>query len=318
MKQLLLLIVLLSVQSIFLNAQDKDYIEWYLFREDVNIFVKEIGTGKDTVIVVHGGFGANHDYMTDAIKGLEKKFRFFLYDQRGSVLSYTDKENLTFQKNVEDLHALVKALKLKNANIFCHSMGTLVGMEFTKQHPELVSHLVLAGTIVPKAEGDESVFTERYGEQVHFLQNREEVIELLQPYRDKGIDSLRKVVRDDSPFSHKELTEHWRIQFASTNIYDVSKYHLLKGGMAYYKPDGAAIAETVDFNYDYRDVLNDKTKTTIINGDYDFLDFNGEVLKELLKGYNNIELLIIPNAGHNSWVDNPGLFKKYLKHGLTR
>lgn len=145
-----------------LSAQDKNYCEWYLQREDVDIFVKELGTGKDTVIVVHGGFGANHDYMLDAIKGLEKKIHFVLYDQRGSLLSPTKKENLTFQKNVDDLYSLVKALKLKKAKILCHSMGTLVGMELTKQHPELVSNLVLTGTIAPRSDSLRSVFSERY------------------------------------------------------------------------------------------------------------------------------------------------------------
>ena len=75
--------------SISLNAQDKNYEEWYLKTNDnQDIFVKELGTGKDTIIVVHGGFGANHDYMTDITKGLENKYHFIFYDQRGSLLSW--------------------------------------------------------------------------------------------------------------------------------------------------------------------------------------------------------------------------------------
>lgn len=73
---------LIAVQSTI--AQDKRYEEWYLKTKDtISIFVKEIkSASKDTVIVVHGGFGANHDYMLDAIKGLESKFYFILYDQQ--------------------------------------------------------------------------------------------------------------------------------------------------------------------------------------------------------------------------------------------
>ena len=318
MRQLFFLLALLSVVSICLNAQDKDYIEWYLQREDLDIFVKEIGVGQDTVIVIHGGFGANHDYMTDAIKGLENRFRFFLYDQRGSLLSPTATENLTFQKNVEDLHALVMALNVKKVKLFCHSMGTLIGMEFTKQHTELVSDLVLAGTIIPKSDSSGSVFSERYQEQVNFLMTRKEVQDLLKPYNDKGIYKPWQRMEKDSTYTYKELTEFWRIIFASSNIYDINKHHLLKGGNAYYKKDAAVISQTVNWNYDYRDVMNNKVKTTIINGDYDFLDFNAETLKELLKDYKNIDLLIIPDAGHNSWIDNPDLFRKYLLQGLTK
>lgn len=62
--------------------------------------------------------------------------------------------------------------------------------------------------------------------------------------------------------------------------------------------------------------MNSKFKTTIINGAYDFIDFNGDELRELLEGYENIQLKIIPKAGHNSWIDDPEMFKKYLLEGL--
>ncbi|MBC9794876.1 alpha/beta fold hydrolase [Sinomicrobium weinanense] len=318
MKRILLLVLAL-LQSVFLPAQDQNYTEWYLQCEDVDIFVKETGHGKDTVIVVHGGFGANHDYMTDAIKGLEKEFRFVLYDQRGSLMSPTKKENLTFQKNIDDLLALTKALKLKKVKLFCHSMGTLVGMEFTEQHPDLVSHLVLSGTILPRSDSLGNVFSERHKKQVDFLVNRKEVKTLIGPFKAKGIDNLRSVQDiDTSGLSHKDLTEYWRINFAAINIYDVSKHHLLKGGRAYYKQASSVMTETVNWSYDYRDVLNNKAKTTIINGDHDFFDFQGRILKTLLKGYNRIELKIIAYAGHNSWIDNPLLFKNNLAAALTR
>lgn len=310
--------IFIFFQTILLNAQDKNYTEWYLQREDLDIFVKELGTGSDTVIVIHGGFGASHGYMIDAIKGLENKFHFVFYDQRGSLLSPTKKENLTFQKNVADLYALVKALKLKKVKLFCHSMGTLVGMEFTEQHPKLVTHLVLAGAILPKSDSIQSVFSERQKNQVEFLLNRKEVIELRKPYKEKGVDGLKSIQDiEKSQLSHKDLTEYWRIRFAAVNIYDVKKYNLLKGGRAYYKQDASVMVKTVNWDYDYRDVMNN-TKTTIINGEYDFLDFHGKMLQSLLKGYKNIEVKIIPKAGHNSWIDNPSLFKIYLKNALTR
>jgi len=305
--------------SLMLYAQDKNYNEWYLQQDDADIFVKEIGHGKDTVIVVHGGFGANHDYMLDAVEGLQDKFRFILYDQRGSLLSPTAKENLTFQKNVDDLLALTKALKLNKTKIFCHSMGTLVGMEFTRQHPDRVSHLVLSGAVLPKADSMKSVFSERVDRQVAFLSGRKEVTTLIQPFKEKGIDDLRSV-RDleNSKLSHKDLTDYWRIGFASVNIYDMNKYQLVKGGRAYYKQDAAVMTETVNWNYDYRDILNNKVKTTIINGDHDFFDFNSEIFTSLLKGYDRIGLKIIPKAGHNSWIDHPLLFRKELEGALLK
>ena len=262
MMRKLVTLLLTLVASLTLNAQDKKYEEWYLKTKDsLNIFVKEIKGGKDTVIVVHGGFGANHDYLLDAIKGLESKFHFILYDQRGSLLSPAPKEKLTFQRNVNDLFELVTKLKLKKVKLLCHSMGTLVGMEFLKQHTDLVSNIVLTGAIIPKSDISKSVFSEQLDKNISFLANRPEVVKLQQNYTDKAT------------LTDKERTEYWRTQFAVANIYNISKWNLLKGGMIYYNPDAAIMAETVNWNYDYRENLN-KTKTTVIQGQYDYLGFN--------------------------------------------
>lgn len=43
--------------------------EWYLPTGDgCNLFVQEYGQGKQTIVVLHGGFGAEHSYMLDAFK----------------------------------------------------------------------------------------------------------------------------------------------------------------------------------------------------------------------------------------------------------
>jgi proline iminopeptidase len=91
----------------------------------------------------------------------------------------------------------------------------------------------------------------------------------------------------------------------------------LKGGQIYYNQDAYVITQSVNWNYDYRSVLS-KQKATIIQGQYDFLDFNLKNYKDKLEGYKNIVLKIIPNAGHNSWIDNPIMFRKYLYEALTK
>lgn len=308
MKKITTLIIILLLTTVKLFAQDKKYEEWYLTTKDtVEIFVKEIKGGNDTVIVVHGGFGANHDYMLDAIKGLESKFHFILYDQRGSLMSPAPKEKLTFQKNVNDLFELVTELKLKKVKLLCHSMGTLVGMEFVKQHPEVISNVVLCGAVIPKSDSSASVFSERVTKQLDFLTTREEVNKLKQPLKDK-----RQLL------TQKERTEYWRINYAAGNIYQIKKWRLLKGGRSYYKTEPSLMTETLNWDYDYRSILNSYGKVTIIQGQFDFLDFNGEIYKSQILGYNSISYITIPKAGHISWVDQPTLFKKTLISGLTK
>lgn len=297
-------------------GQSKDYSEWYLRTPDSldaynqDIYVRELGTGKDTVIVIHGGFGANHDYMLDAIQGLEAKYHFVLYDQRGSLLSPGPKEKLTFQKNVGDLDLLIKQLGTKKVKIMAHSMGTLVAMEYLSQHPEKVSNLVLIGAILPKADGMESVFSKRTEEQVKFLSSRPEV---------KALPIYKKYKELKGKFtSDRERSDFNRMTFAISNIYKIDRYKLMRGGFHYYKEDASVMSETVNWKYDYRKFLNDNAKTTIIFGDHDFLDFNGEVYQKLIKDYKNIRFKLIKSAGHNIWVDDPEAFKKELDSALTR
>jgi proline iminopeptidase len=306
LKKSLIPILALIFQLTQSFAQDKNYEEWYLTTKDsVAIFVKEIKSqSKDTVIVIHGGFGANQDYMLDAIKGLEKKFHFILYDQRGSLLSPAPFEKLTFQKNVNDLFELITELKVKKAKLLCHSMGTQVGMEFAKQHPELISNLVPTGTLIPNAKSSKDVFSNQVNNNIDFLASRPEVKKLKKYYLDNKAN-----------LSDKEKTEYWRISFAESNIYDMSKWKLLKGGQIYYNQEASVMDETVNWNFDYRSIL-DSLKTTIIQGQYDFLDFNLLNFKEQIKEFKNIDLKIIPNAGHNAWIDKPKSFKKYLKRAL--
>lgn len=297
--------------AVFSSQQNK-YEEWYFNTKDsLRIYVKEsLSTSKDMVIVLHGGFGANHDYMLDATNGLEDRFHFVFYDQRGSLMSQPSapEKFMTFDKNVGDIETLMKALNIKKAKFLCHSMGTLVGMEFLKQHPEMVKNMVLVGAITPVAKSADDVFTKRQNEQVKFLMERKEVKDLLQSY---------EKIQTPSP---RDMTRMWRIQFASVNSYQLTKsLQNFKGGMAYFNQKVANVMpKTVNWNYDYREGMSKNGKITVINGGYDFMDFGSTTYSENIKNYPSIDLKVIPNSGHNVWSDEPEHFKEELEKALSK
>jgi pimeloyl-ACP methyl ester carboxylesterase len=92
----------------------------------------------------------------------------------------------------------------------------------------------------------------------------------------------------------------------------------MRGGFHYFKEDASVMVSTVNWKYDYRETLNNYAKTTIIFGDYDFLDFNGAVHQALIKGYENIKFKLINSAGHNIWIDEPKKYKTELDKALKR
>jgi pimeloyl-ACP methyl ester carboxylesterase len=303
-----LLLAIVYLMSFSLHAQDENYEEWYLLTKDTQrIFVKELGSGKDTLILIHGGFGANHDYLIDISKGLEKKYHFVFYDQRGSLLSPVSDSLIIFQKNVDDLLSLTKALKIKRAKLICHSMGTLVGMEFQKQHPELVEKLVLIGSIPIKADSAETIFSEQMVKNIQWLESQKKYTDLITKYENRKND-----------LTDKERTELWRIKFAVANIYNIDNWKLMKGGWAYYnQKTGSLMSQSFNFNYDYSlSLTKNKFSTTLIQGQYDFLDFNAKNHKNAI-GNLSIQLVTIPNAGHNIWVDQPEMFRNELIKALS-
>src|SRR6266571_3507998 len=91
--------------------------EWYLRTEDkaAELYVREVGQG-EPVIVLHGGWGAEHSYLLNSIKGLETQFRFIFYDQRGSLRSRCKLEFISLEKHVQDLESLKEGAKARKAN----------------------------------------------------------------------------------------------------------------------------------------------------------------------------------------------------------
>lgn len=99
MKNIVQVFLIISLFTILnCNSYGQESEEWYLYTPDkINLFIYEFGKG-DTVVVLHGGFGAEHSYMIDALKPLRKKFHFVMFDQRGSLRSPASDSLLSFEK----------------------------------------------------------------------------------------------------------------------------------------------------------------------------------------------------------------------------
>ncbi len=69
------------------------------------------------------------------------------YDQRGCGLSDWDAEDLSFDSWVSDLESVVAAAGLDRFALLGISQGGPVAIEYAVRHPEMVSHLVLYGSM---------------------------------------------------------------------------------------------------------------------------------------------------------------------------
>ena len=102
---------------------------------------KEIGEGKQVLIIIHGLFGSLDNWLTLA-KGFAQTHRVFLIDQRNHGKS-PHSESFTYQDMSNDLKEFISEHKLGKPSILGHSMGGKTAMLFASLDPQLVDKLII-------------------------------------------------------------------------------------------------------------------------------------------------------------------------------
>ena len=270
--------------------------EWYLPVDDGphHLYVLERGTGPP-VLAVHGGPGHDHGYLLDALAGIESRHRVVYFDQRGSLRSPIPIDNVTFEAVVDDIPTLVGELGGGPAPVVAHSMGCVVTAAALARHPDLFSHVVLvnpgplkSGQGMPPA-----------------ADARPEVGE-----------ELARAGISGRPRTAKEATWAWRIQFAGVNLFHVDRWRQVAGGRVFYKAEVAkAVWSTMPSDYDYVGSLRRHPyPVTIVVGDHDCVDPGARHAEGAAGGA--VRTVVLPDAGHAAWIDQPERFREAVERGL--
>ena len=200
-----------------------DWDEWYLPTADkaCTLYVFEIGQGSP-VVVVHGGFGSEHSYLLDSVKGLTNQHRFIFYDQRGSLRSPCPLDSVSFMAHIEDLETLRKALGIEKLDIFAHSMGTMITAEYMKDHPDHVGKVVLAGAL-PMESG--SFLGKQF--DVSKWKNLRVAGDLMTARPEVMIERESILTEPSGP---KRSSHLWHLSFAAASIYHIDRWREVRGG----------------------------------------------------------------------------------------
>jgi proline iminopeptidase len=293
--------------------------EWYYVADDgVRHYVIEFGQG-DTIIVLHGGPGAEHSYLLDAVMPLADRFHFVLYDQRGSLRSPAPESTITLDRLVRDLDGLRRQLGLERATLLAHSMGTLLSYAYLAQHSEHVRGLVLIGPVLPtRAYQDLNVPLSDTAR----LQRVRDEFTTAQDARRTATIAAEHLNR--TGLSDREKTEVWRITFAAANLCHVERWRDLKGGQIFYNPRVPAAIErnTTQARRDslwngFLPALQRFTgAVSIITGDCDFIDPQAAWWRYVAAQLPRARLIVLHDAGHEAWVDQPEQFRSAVSRAL--
>ncbi len=101
------------------------------------------------LVLIAGGPGRSHDYLHPWFSSLARNRRVIYFDAFGRGRSERAKsaQEYTFDRDVDDLEALRKALGLANMDLLGHSYGGMVAQAYALRHPRSVRHLVLVATM---------------------------------------------------------------------------------------------------------------------------------------------------------------------------
>jgi proline iminopeptidase len=112
------------------------------------IWYESEGEGHPLVLVA-GGPGRSHDYLHPWFSSLARNRRVIYFDAFGAGRSERAKSahDYTFDREVDDLEALRKALGFARIDLLGHSYGGMVAQAYALRHPRSVSHLVLVSTM---------------------------------------------------------------------------------------------------------------------------------------------------------------------------
>ena len=268
---------------------------------DVNLFYRLVGTGSDTLVVVHGGPGFNMDYFFDDLQPLTDRLTLIFYDQRGTGQSslVVDSAQLAASWFAEDLEAVRSHFGLGRLNILGHSWGAGVAALYAMRYPTNVSRLLIVGGIPLRGE----LLTEGFS-QLQMSRDSSEIQEMEELY------AARLTNPEDAEVCRAYYGLWFRPFFGVSGAADRSRGDFCSGSgesrrNKMQSVDRFTMASLGD--WDWRDSLRDlDAPTLVIHGTSDPIPVAGAW--EWVNTLPNARLLLLDDIGHFPYLEAPDQF----------
>jgi len=281
----------------------------------VVLYVKSVGNGPPLVLA-HGGPGASHDYLLPSLYRLASSYRLIFIDERGSGRSprLEDTTQYTVEKMADDVEAVRAALQLGKIALLGHSYGGVVVQAYAFKYQTNLSHLILASTFSSTRALNEALARLR---------------QAMPADKRARLETLEKA----GLFGKGQIWEHGRY---------TDEYATLAWGVGYFP---VLYGARPDANYDplegntknswelYREMWGShgefvvdgnlkevewldrlpeiKVPTLILVGDHDQAD--PAMAREMNARIAGSKLVMLPNSGHMTFVDQPDLFMRSIR-----
>lgn len=284
----------------------------YVDAKGVMIYYEEFGKGKP-LMIVHGGPGASHDYFLPYLLPLARNYRLIFIDERGSGKSerLDDATKYTVENMVEDVEAVRSALSIGKMALLGHSYGGVLAKAYALKYQNNLSHLILCSTFPSTSQMNE-VFVK--------------IKENMAPELRERINKMESegLFGHGLPYERNRYTNEYKIAAWGEGYFP---YLYQRNPDPDYDPAGEAFSwalyremwgshgeYVIDGNLksvEYVDKLPSIKVPTLINcGDND--ECAPSLSKEMHEKIAGSKLVIFPQSGHMTFVDQPDLFMKAI------
>lgn len=257
------------------------------------------------VITIHGGPGSDYRSIL-SLQALADEYYVVFFDQRGAGLSpRVNPEEITLASAIADLDSVVDHYgNGKQVNLVGHSWGAMLASAYLGQHPDKVSHAVLAEPGFLTSE-----FAEKWAEATklrfstgifyHFLKTKFESLHVNGP-DDHAADDY---------FAH-QMNLYQGSDHPQAGYYCEGDVPDKEGSWRFGTQANDALyqqAIDADGNFDINliaGVENFNNKVLFIAGECQTV-IGAEWQKGQMEFFPNAELAVIPDAGHEMFAENP-------------
>ena len=260
------------------------------------VFFEELGSGFP-LIVLHGGPGLDHSMFRPYLDPLGDDFRLLYLDERGQGRSdRVDPAKLSLDVFARDVDRLADALGLESFALLGHSFGAIIATHHAIRFGTAVAYVISGG-----ADSSDALMADVHAS----LEAMGEAGEPIAASWDAEAsvttqDELKQLLRDQMPFHfHGEPPPDYGDDTVGSP--EVLRYF--------------ASAGYGDF--DFRPRLRDVQRPTlIVVGDHDRTT-TPRAARVLHDGIPNSELVVIPDAGHMSFVEQAELYLEAVRGFLS-
>jgi proline iminopeptidase len=261
--------------------------------DGARVFYKSVGAETNyPLILLHGGPGFDHTELHPWMDTLSDTFRLIYVDERGQGRSdRVDPSTLSLHRFAEDVTKLAGAIGLERYALLGHSFGAFITLAHAVEFGDASHYIISGGTAsftktAPEIQASLASFEP--------LELREQVTQswALEPEA-KTAEDADRLWQMQAPF-HFMTTES-----------DAYRRFMAASDQTIYAPEVLAYFSSLDYPIEFEDQLGSiRRPTLVMTGEHD-RTCTPRASREIAAGIPGSELVIVPNAGHMTHVEQP-------------